>query len=163
MIQGGTIKHHITISTKAWWVVLALLGYLMFNSDKVVDIVPASVWLEVHSIHVEDGGSSPNDIILKVARTIHLPFGADWLVELERKRGERYVVICSRRGNNDYSTDGALPDPLTLAWWMDDDTCHIPKGTYRLTTRWDLAIKSGKVVRVISNDFNTRWALLPRS
>jgi hypothetical protein len=151
-----TIKENVTLSVRTWWIIILMLGYLVFNPDKVLDLVPASYWLTVDEITVHDGPRDPDLIFLHVDRTIHRHFAADWLVEIEAKRGDRYTPICTRRGSNDYSTDATLPVPLNLSWWMNSDNCVIPQGRYRLVTRWDLDIGSGKTVRKKSNDFSIR-------
>jgi hypothetical protein len=155
-MKAMEMKNHITLSVKAWWIIILCAGYLVVNPMKVVDLIPASEWLEVDSIFVYNGPPDTDYVLMDVDRDIKRPFAADWIVELEAKRGNRYALVCARRGSNDYSTDAVLPAHLSLSWWMNSDTCIIPSGTYRIVTRWDLNIGSGKVVRKKSNDFNIR-------
>lgn len=115
-----------------WW--FAALTVLVL----IDAFMPARWWFSVRSVHVEDTivGVSPK---MTVDRVIKRPFTARWRVELERiTPSGRFVFIDASRGDNSYTIDADLPNPLTLDWWIYPETWNIKPGQYRIQTCWTL-------------------------
>ena len=140
---GGPIK--MAASVLVVWLMLAAI-------PRLEELLPRSWWFQVWSVHVEDtveGG----DPAMAVVRTIHRPFKADWIAEVERWHNGRFTSIpsCTGRGTNNYSPDNDLPDPLHLSWWIYPANCSLLPGRYRVETVWTLS--HGQEVRQLSNVF----------
>jgi len=109
------------LSAIADWV-MALLTALGLIWLIVAYVLPASVWFEVRSIHIEDAvvGGDP---VMTVDRSINRPFTADYTVAI--RDAVTREVVCTSNGRTRYDTDARLPVPLTLSWWATgDDICH---------------------------------------
>ena len=115
---------------------------------------PASLWLQVTSVHVEDTivGVTPE---MNVDRAVNREFSAEWTVTVMRKGSNGYSAYCTANGANDYSPDTSLPDDLTLDWWTWPTKCPLPVGGYRVKTLWvlHLPLFPDKEVRNVSNVF----------
>lgn len=139
-----------------WRWILLVLWTAMLGASFLNDLAPASQWLEVRSVRVSDTaeGVPPH---MKVDRTIHRPFRAKWLTDIEmRLPSGRWLVLCTSQGANNYSPENDLPDPLTLDWWTFPVRCTPDgPGRYRVETTWLLEIPGGltKEVRAVSNEF----------
>lgn len=122
---------------------------------------PASDWLVVSEIHVEDAREG-DDPVMRVKRSIQKAFEGAWHVEIKRKlESGRYAVACYQGGSNFYAPDNQLPEPLTLSWWTYPHRCELGPGTYRVETRWLIFISrtdrtQTRLVRSVSNDFQIR-------
>lgn len=145
---------NVTISD-SWWNLFILAGWALLIFMAVIsESTPASVWLDVRSVEVENttAGVTPE---MHVDRTIKSEFAATWLVEVEKDFGSGFGVYCSAKGESAYRTDAALPHPLTLDWWTYPTKCDLPTGRYRVETTWriDVPFVPEKIVRVLSNVF----------
>lgn len=145
-------------SSIAWFVaiVLAWAGVLAWVA------VPASWWLEVEVVHVEDAaeGEAPR---MHVGRVIHRPFRAEWVATVMRDGGEGvFYTFCTASGINDYGPVAALPVDLDLDWWTYPIRCGLPPGRYLVKTLWtiDPIYFPEKVVRARSNIFTVHPAPL---
>lgn len=142
-----------------WRWVLALGWLVILSLSAYERLIPASAYMQVRSVHVDDTtvGIAP---IMLVDRTIHADFTAVWRADVERKMNNgRYVQICTSGGLGNYATDNDLPDPLDLDWWTYPIKCApTVAGKYRIETTWTITLPGGltKEVRVLSNTFEVR-------
>lgn len=137
---------------RSWIVLIVALWAALSAAPSIERLLPASIWFSVEQVRVFDAkmGQSP---LMAVERTIHKPFKARWIAEVERWTGERFVLVsrCTGRGENNYSPENDLPDPLNLSWWVYPTQCDLEPGQYRVETRWVLS--GGQEVRALSNIF----------
>lgn len=116
----------------AWWFSATVVAITALN------LAPASIWFAVDHIRIADtveGGQPEMD----VSRTIKRPFSANWRVELEREMAPgTFVFQTKATGENRYSTDSKLPDPLTLDWWTYPTLWNLEPGRYRTETCWEI-------------------------
>lgn len=116
--------------------------------------LPASIWFEVDSVHVQDAieGEAP---AMAVSRHIHFPFTGTWRAEVERWNGRKFVLVqgCESGRTQNYAPDNELPDPLDLDWWIFPAHCRPAPGTYRVETVWIVHKGRDKPVRKPSNMF----------
>lgn len=142
----------LRISDRHWWMIIVMLWVSVTAAPNFKLILPASYWFSVDQVHVFDTttGQSP---LMAVERTIRRPFKARWIAEVERWNGSRFILVsqCTGRGENNYSPENDLPDPLRLDWWIYPATCDLAPGQYRVETRWELS--GGQQVRALSNIF----------
>lgn len=140
------------MSDKRWLVVIAALWALLSILPTMGRLLPGSYWLSVDQVYVFDAqvGQSPTMV---VDRTVRRPFKARWIAEVERWNGTRFILVsqCTGRGENNYSPENDLPDPLKMEWWIYPATCDLAPGQYRVETRWTPS--SGQEVRSLSNIF----------
>jgi hypothetical protein len=109
-------------------------------------LLPTSFFITVKSINVQPVsyiGVSNSPISMIVDREIHIPFKADWNVDLQKYDtvNNRWVDYCSGKGTSRYENDSLLPIDLSVDWWMNNQTCKsqlLPIGKYRLRTTWDI-------------------------
>jgi len=130
-------------------------GVLLLLAALVVQILPASWWLKVESVRVEDSRVG-NPVIMAVNRTIERDFSGEWLSSLRRLQDGRWVSYCTASGATNYQTDSSLPDPLTLQWWTHPDCHPIDEGKYIMRTTWrikGMGWLPDKEVRATSNIF----------
>lgn len=116
----------------AWWIAATAL---LVVADR---FWPSSWWFEVYSAHVEDAraGTSPQ---MTVERYIHRPFLATWRVELEREVAPGvFEFVTKASGENSYTVESKLPDPLFMDWWTYPVTWDIAPGRYRIETCWTI-------------------------
>jgi hypothetical protein len=140
------------IRDSSWLLVIAAMWALVASIPVFERYMPASFWLEVNHISVFDTvvGQSP---LMVVDRTIHRPFKAQWIAEVERWDGDSFEVLpnCTGRGENNYSPENKLPKRLDLKWWVYPTDCTLEPGQYRIETRWTLP--GDQTVRAVSNIF----------
>jgi len=145
----------INIPSHAWdlFIFAGWAGIVLFAAISAA--IPASEWMEVRSVHVEDSvaGANPQ---MQVDRTIKSDFVGNWLVEVERDYGAGFGLFCSARGEAAYRQDAVLPTPLYLDWWTYPVKCILPAGRYRVETTWTISpeLVPTKTVRSLSNVFN---------
>lgn len=139
-----------------WTRVILLAWALLIAWSERWQFHPTSYWFRVHQITVHDAhvGQCPR---LDVDRTIYRPFEATWLVTIDRWSGGGWVTLPpSFPGQNDYSPDAELPNPLTLDWWANDPAaCALSPGRYRLRTAYFLTLPDGRLrhLRISSSEF----------
>jgi len=140
------------ISDRHWWMIIFVLWAMAMTAPSLNRFIPSSVWMSVHSIHVDDAkaGEVPT---MRVERTIRREFRASWVAEVERLTLGGFEILpnCVGRGTNSYSPDARLPARLDLDWWLFPTACKLHPGQYRLETRWTLS--GGQEVRALSNIF----------
>lgn len=140
------------MTEKSWLILIGALWAGLSAVPSIERLVPASIWFKVDQVHVFDAkaGEPP---VMAVERTIRRPFKARWIAEVERWNGKRFVLLygCTGRGENNYSPENDLPDPLDLSWWIYPARCNLAPGQYRIETRWTLS--GGQEVRSLSNIF----------
>jgi hypothetical protein len=132
--------------------VIGVAWMMLLTYDQAPRLLPASYWFEVESVHIVDADEGDSRIIV-VERLIKRDFDATWHAEVERwnRGGFTLIQSCTANGRNSYSTDNALPNPVTLDWWLFPVQCELPPGQYRLDTTWTLS--TGQKVRAVSNTF----------
>lgn len=134
---------------------LALAGLLLCAGFLTYLTLPhASLWFEVDDVYVADAavGSVP---VMKVDRTIHLPFRGRWTATVMRKGPLGFYTFCTANGENDYSPSSELPPVVDLNWWTWPTKCELPPGTYQLRTLWTIypPLFPAKEIRSVSNEF----------
>ena len=145
--------------TRVWAVALILCISWYYGSSLMTAITPASSYLDVRSVHVDDttAGVPPK---MRVERTINANFHGRWNVDVERMTPYgRFIQVCQAHGEGNYATDNDLPDDLDLDWWTYPVKCTpTMPGKYRVETVWVIELASGitKEVRIISNSFEVR-------
>lgn len=137
-------------STVAWVLSLAWLSLLC-----VVYLWPASWWLEVRDVHVDDGAG---EITMTVDRTIKRAFSASWFTTLRRWDGGGWVVYCNASGEGAYLPGARFPVPLTLKWWTVGQCSNLFSGKYVMTTAWTIHLPGlpDKIVSVDSNPWTVQ-------
>jgi hypothetical protein len=139
------------------WPLLIGLGWVVaFGASAVERFTPASKWLEVRSVQVENTivGVAP---VMHVDREIKQSFVARWSVNVDKLNAlGRFVQDCSANGGSHYEPDKDLPNPLFLDWWTYPVHCAPTSvGKYRVDTVWTIELSGGltKQVRAVSNTF----------
>lgn len=97
--------------------------------------LPASRWLEIKSIIVEDttDGVPP---VAHVELTVHRPFPADWSVAVQSELDGIITLLCDREGDGIVLAGASMPNLGDTTWWIGptrDKSC--PKagpGEYRM-------------------------------
>lgn len=124
-------------------------------------VVPASRWLEVHSIEVANSRIG-SGILLRVDQEVHRSFAASWTVTLHQEVHRGFAPFCTRHGRNEYRAESQLPPETDLNWWMDvppNPPCkELRPGNYLVTFTWTLDIPGvpQKVIRAESNIFEVK-------
>lgn len=146
---------------------VALFILFMMIAATIPTVVPvykenvtAKRWFTVQDVHVEDTvvGKTP---VMKVDRTIHKPFHAEWIAEVHKQNPDgSFAFFCKGDGENDYNTSDRLPtgNKLNLDWWTWPTQCRLPEGKYTVDTLWVLKLPNypDKQVRAKSNVFEVR-------
>lgn len=143
---------------------IAMVGAVVWV---VFNLVPASIWLDVQAIGVEDS-TYGDPIVMHVDRTISRSFEGEYNVEL-RKSANREVV-CNGINDIEYDPDAQLPTPLTFKWWaygLPGCDFPIPAGKYFIVTCWNIfphvPLMPTKRLCVDSNVFDIAEATLPHA
>jgi hypothetical protein len=101
---------------------------------------PMRHFYDLRSVMVSNApeGTSPH---MLVDRTIKRDFRGRYEVEILRAEGSEMVLYwgCGVHASSErtYRVIAALPDPLTLDWWLDippNRECLLPPGQYRIIT-----------------------------
>lgn len=116
-------------------VLLAIITVWIFFIT--LSVWPASHWLDIDSIHVEDSYQG-DPIVMKVDRDIKRTFYADWNVTIRQRVHNGFVIKCYTQASTDYRVDAVYPDPLTLTWWANGDCENLAPGSYVMTTTWKI-------------------------
>lgn len=133
------------------WFLIVASSWLMIVG---ANMLPASLWFTVDSVHVQDTSIS-EDPKMEVAREVHRPFTGRWIATLYRQNiNGAWSAFCTGRGANDYRPGVVLPDDLRLSWWMERQ-CVLPPGNYVLRTTWRMEVFNWlyKDVSIQSNEF----------
>lgn len=142
----------IRMSEHHWLLAIAAVWVLVLSASSFDRFLPASIWFKVRQVHVFDAkvGDSP---LMAVEHTIYRPFQAQWIAEVEKWNGTKFVLIneCTGRGSSNYSPENDFPEPLDMDWWVFPADCQLTPGQYRIETRWELS--GGQQVRAVSNLF----------
>lgn len=140
------------------WLAIIVVGWaLLVGASLYERYRPASDWLMIEQVHVDDVKLSDNPE-MKYTRTIKQPFVGEWLAEVQMRHPDgTWETFCASTGRSNYAPDKAPPNLLTLKWWTYPVDCT-PKhaGKYRLATSWTTELPGGltKQVFAISNTFN---------
>lgn len=102
----------IHLSERSWWAVI-LSGFLYM----ALVAVPASHWIEVRSVHVNDA-ATPAELTLDVDRDIKMFFPGVYSVKIRRSPGGGFVCNTGTSLPIPYRPDAEMPDPLMLWWWL---------------------------------------------
>lgn len=160
-MRTGTVAMDYALQrvARVWVVALILCVSWYYGSSLISTLTPASAYLDVRSVHVDDAtiGVPPK---MQVDRAINHNFHGRWNVDVERMTADgRFVQVCQAHGEGNYATDNDLPEDLDLDWWTYPVKCTptVP-GKYRVETVWVIELASGltKEVRIISNTFEVR-------
>jgi hypothetical protein len=99
------------------------------------DNAPVSEYFEVTQLAVPNHVVGQNPVIA-YERFIRKEFSGDWRGEIQDLT--TLEQICSNAGTWQYDHDAQMPEGgYTLDWFMDKQ-CHLPVGTYRLQSCWDV-------------------------
>lgn len=139
--------------SKGLWGTCVIALYLV-----AVAFPPATFWLSVKSVHVDDAerGQPP---VMEVVRTIRRPFEAKWRVQLEREVADgRFLFLRSVSGENQYGPQAVLPEPLTLDWWTHPQRWRPMPGHYRIETCWTIRVPGlfDRMTCAVSNTFEVK-------
>jgi len=141
--------HWARILLVAWFVAIFLLP----NSSR---LLPSRLWFDAGSITVADGIVG-HPIVMDFDRTIYWPFWGTYSSVLRKvDEVEGFVTYCSTDEHSlDYAPDAALPNPLTMDWWMWPDLTCRPnsEGRFKLYTIWRIQV-FGKVLKTIRRESN---------
>lgn len=143
----------LALWTQRWPVFILGLAWLGWVA--ITQLWPASWWLEVPMVRVQDGRAG-QPIYLFVDRTIHRPFIARWAAVVRLQEHGRTEVACAADAMSDYRPDSALPAKVTLDWWTAGRCATLAPGRYALTTVWEIqgtALLPDKQVKAVSNLF----------
>lgn len=136
-----------------------MIAWMSVIETAVMALVPATWWVEIKSLHVEDSrlGEVPR---MRVVRTIRRPVTGEWNKTVRRVIERGLVTVCERTGSTDFLPEALIPADIDLDWWMSDPVPCKPlaAGHYVLTTVWQLEIpgRLPKELRVVSNTFEVR-------
>jgi hypothetical protein len=103
-------------------------------------ITPASFWFRVDRMDIRDAARW-QDVTVDYQRTIRRNFDGAWRAMIRREVDGGWEVICATDWQpNDYQTDAALPEPVTLEWmvWTEPDCYRLAPGAYEATVTWTL-------------------------
>lgn len=146
-----------TVRHIPWSIVLLISWVLLFGASGVQRLSPASDWMEVAAVSVNDTsvGVPP---LMQVDRTIKQAFEGHWVSDIEREQVPgRFEKICSANGRAAYTPDNTVPRVMTLDWWTAPVKCAPDEpGRYRVYTIWTIELPGGltKTVHRTSNVFN---------
>lgn len=146
------------IERRTWPIIMVGLAFLaVFGTDVYRWLSPASLWFTVEKVQVFDAkiGEVP---VMDVERTIHKPFHAEWIVEIQNVTTGKPALVqgCPGKGENDYRPQDKLPvgNDLNLDWWIWPTKCKLPKGKYRLDTLWNVDPGNGYPIKPVRNSSN---------
>jgi hypothetical protein len=123
-------------------------------------LTPASRWLDVTSIYIEDAvvGTIPK---ADIQRTVHRGVLANRSATIYRRDADgEFYRFCQRNSLIDYRAGQSLPpQDLDLEFWLDippnPDCPELPAGSYIMSVTWLLQPEgvSQKTLRIESNEF----------
>ncbi|PIE10058.1 MAG: hypothetical protein CSA72_10620 [Rhodobacterales bacterium] len=129
---------HCTINSfRRLWQAPQALVIAAFLLLMLPGIVPAQLWLEVRSVTVPTAQAGA-PVALSVNRSIRRHFHADWDVLVRRRSPMGWLIVCTAHGGGDYRPDAVLPENLTLDWWTEGACPTLARGTYIVTTTWEV-------------------------
>lgn len=114
-----------------------LFALLLGLYTSVTQLWPTSFWFEVRSVHINDTVAG-TPATMDVDRTVHRPFHARWVAEVERETDGAFAAACTASGENNYNPEAAFPTPLDLDWWTWPIECRPGPGRYQVETRWTI-------------------------
>lgn len=114
---------------------LIVAQWQVWERDRV-QALPGSDWFDVAYVSVPDFkvGTDP---IMSYQRTIKKPFVGRWFVEIREVGTARSKLVCDGKVTNHYDLDDALPDPVTLSWFVGKD-CGLQPGQYQIFSTWQI-------------------------
>jgi len=130
-------------------------GALLLAAALIIQVWPASWWLDVRSVRVFDSQVG-QPVVMAVDRTISRNFRGEWIASIRALETGKWVPFCVARGASHYRTDSVYPDPLSLRWWTYPSCNPLPSGKYVMHTTWVIkgdSFMPDKVVEADSNIF----------
>lgn len=133
------------------WIIILSLGYITIE-NYTRSMLPNNRFMEIKTMIVNDTlvGDTP---ILVFERVINQEFVAEWTVTVRSVTNEGLVTVCHGRGRDHYSPAGRLPNPVSLNWWLGNNSCRLPLGKYRIDTSWEIIGETNRIIRAGSNIF----------
>lgn len=131
------------------------LGAIWLAVITTMYALPASLWLIVDSVFVQDSVSG-HPVVMQVEREIVRPFRGTYDVALRKVSSDKIYIACSSSGTVDYAVGSELPETVTLGWWTGGRCEHLEPGVYSVQTVWTIhasGLKPDKTVSVKSNYF----------
>ena len=131
------------------------ISVLWISALALIQLWPASWWMEVQSVHVADTKAG-EPIRMHVQRDIHRDFSGTWGVSVRVVDAGKGYVVCSESAVSGYQKGADLPDTLTLAWWTNGQCNTLPVGVYIVQTVWQVhgsGILPAKTITATSNLF----------
>lgn len=102
-------------------------------------LVPTSHWFSVDQMDVQDA-TSWEGVKIDFDRTITRDFFGAWRIDMRKEVPDGWVSVCSTQWQpNNYTTNSALPDPVTLEWftWVEPRCYQLDEpGRYEITATW---------------------------
>ena len=131
------------------------ISVLWISALALIQLWPASWWMEVQSVHVADTKAG-EPIRMHVQRDIHRDFSGTWGVSVRVVDAGKGYVVCSESAVSGYLQGADLPDTLTLSWWTNGHCNTLPVGVYIVQTVWQVhgsGILPAKTITATSNLF----------
>jgi hypothetical protein len=135
--------------------IVFFIGLLWLTVLAVIQVWPASWWMDVRSVRVADSQIN-KPVVMYVEREIKRNFSATWGITLRRVSTETTYIACSYSAVADYKQGTDLPEVVTLGWWSNNTCETLPAGTYVLNTTWQIhgsGIFPAKTIYSTSNPF----------
>jgi len=132
-----------------------VLSVLWISVLVLIQLWPASWWMEVQSVHVADTKAG-DPVVMHVQREIHRDFSGTWGVSVRVMDAGKGFVACSASAISGYKEGADLPDTLTLSWWTNGHCNTLPVGVYIVQTVWQVhgnGILPAKTITATSNLF----------
>ena len=121
----------------------------------LIQLWPASWWMDVQSVHVKDTKAG-DPVVMHVQREIHRDFSGTWGVSVRVMDAGKGYIVCSASAVSGYKEGADLPDTLTLSWWTNGHCNTLPVGVYLVQTVWQVhgsGILPAKTINATSNLF----------
>lgn len=107
------------------------------------DNAPVAEYFEVSQLAVPNHVVGQNPVI-GYERVIPRDFHGEWRGEVQDLATGQ--AVCDNNGNWQYETTSIMPvGGFTLDWFMSKQ-CHLPVGTYRLQSCWDVHRERARMV-----------------
>lgn len=100
--------------------------YVIDQREKELTSIPVTEWFKVTQFHIPDIviGTSPEDIVIDYQREIYTDLDGTWnaRAKLFFIDNGRFTDVCGASGGVGYNPSATLPEPVTWAWLMDDES-----------------------------------------